>query len=63
MSNPIAESYGLPRLLTDPEIRPADRYADHVARSVARADPARVAQFRADRVVRLAERVLAEMAR
>jgi hypothetical protein len=63
VSSPLAESYGLPRLLTDPEIRPGDRYAEHVARSVARADPARVARFRADRVVRLAERVVAEVAR
>lgn len=60
---PLAESYGPPRLLIDAEPSPADRWAEHVARSVARAEPERVARFRADRVVRLAERVLEEMAR
>jgi truncated hemoglobin YjbI len=57
MTSPLAESYGPPRLLTDPEIRPLDRWAEHVARSVARADPAQVARFRFMREV---ERIAAE---
>jgi hypothetical protein len=63
VTSPLAQSYGPPRLLTASEPEPADRYAEHVARSAARAEAWSVARFRADRVVRLAERVLAEVAR
>jgi hypothetical protein len=60
VTNPIAESYGPPRLLTVPEPSPADRYAEHVARSAARAEPARVARFR---LLREVERIVAEATR
>jgi hypothetical protein len=60
MRNPLAQSYGPPRLLTDPEIRPADLWAEHVARSVARAEPVQVARFR---LLAEAERIVQEAVR